>query len=173
MQDALINSFGRTIAFIIPGMGALAGVSLLVPELQAWFGVTQPPTVGGFLFVMVASIGLGVFVSGLRWLLLDRWLMPPLKLDQSRRSEIGIEAAYRSVIVNHYQFYQCYANASVALVLFFVALILTQQPGLWRGASMLVVVVAIIAALLLFANDASTKYAEKAKQILGSATPHS
>ena len=94
MQNQLVGSFGRTIAFVIPGMIALYALAFFVPSLHAWFGLTQQPTIAGFLFVVLGSIGLGVFVSGIRWRALDWLLMPKVDLDHAPDTEPSTRAGY-------------------------------------------------------------------------------
>ena len=152
-------------------MLGLYALSYFVPGLRSWFGVaaSQPTTVGGFLFVIVGSVGAGVIVSGVRWLVCDWFLVPPIKVDTSRRRIGETEVAYQALVANHYQFYQFYSNTTVALVVLFLSWLVTQQPGanalLVRGSLLLVGSVA----LLLFARDAMQKFSNKATKLLGPA----
>ena len=71
--DNLSKSFGLTIAFLIPGAVGLYAASYFVPEIRDWFAVHDKTTVsvGGFLFVILGSIGMGVFVGAIRWAVLE------------------------------------------------------------------------------------------------------
>ncbi len=170
MKDHLGKSFGLTIAFLIPGMVALYALAYFMPELRTWFGLVseRPTTVGGFLFVVVGSFGVGVIVSGVRWFLCDRFLAPQVSLNTQRRREGETEAAYQALIANHYQYYQFYANTSVALAWLFLCWLIANDPG-WAAALQRLVFLAVAAgALLLFAHDAMKKFNRKALQLLGS-----
>lgn len=124
-QDHLTKSFGLIIAFVVPGMVGLFAASFFVPPLRVWFGIasTQPPTVGGFLFVNVAAAGVGVFLSGVRWLVIERGLWRELdpgggvSLAARRTSEL----AYQNLVSQFYNYYQFYANTLVALFLLYIA----------------------------------------------------
>ena len=88
-QDQLGKSFGLIIAFLIPGMVGLYAVSIYVPVIREWFGIAvdQSTTIGGFLFVIVASIGMGVFISGMRWFVLEHliWKRESPELNTAQR----------------------------------------------------------------------------------------
>ena len=167
MQNQLVGSFGRTIAFVIPGMISLYALAFFAPELHVWFGLTQPPTIAGFLFVVLGSIGLGVFVSGIRWLLFDWFLMPKVNIDNGNRINKDTEAAYQALIANHYQFYQFYMNSAVSIILLFLAWALTKRPD-WLmvsiGGSITMFTIVLSG---LFAKNAIELYYNKATQLLG------
>ena len=102
-QDQLGKSFGLIIGFLIPGMVGLYGVSLHVETIEGWFSVAstaQSSSVGGFLFVLVASIGVGVFISNVRWLVLERWIWKrePPKHDASARKGTQTELVYQNLV---------------------------------------------------------------------------
>lgn len=124
LKDASITNFGLLIAYLLPGFVALWGISFFSPSVASWFGSTaeDAPTVGGFLYVTLASVAAGLTVSTVRWLVIDsvhhvtgirnpRW-------DFSRLKENV--AALDMLIEIHYRYYQFYANMIVA-VLFTVA----------------------------------------------------
>ena len=127
MQDQLGKSFGLVIAFLVPGMIALYGASLHVKLLEDWFEIAanaRSTTVGGVLLIVVASLGMGVFVSNLRWLVLERWIWrrtPPELPNAHRRRETQTELVYQNLVWQYYQFYQFSANSLFALVLLYGA----------------------------------------------------
>jgi hypothetical protein len=67
------SSFGLTIAYLLPGFTTLCGVAVVSPTVRVWLGATatDSPTLGGFLYVTVGSLTAGLFLSTLRWLILD------------------------------------------------------------------------------------------------------
>ena len=171
MKDPLGKSFGLTIAFLIPGMVALYALSYFMPDLKTWFGLVaeQPTTVGGFLFVVVGSTGVGVVVSGVRWFLCDWFLAPRVRMNAQRRREGETEAAYQALIANHYQYYQFYANTSVALVWLFLSWLIVSEPDGMLVLGRLGLLSVSACGLLFFARDAMRKFNEKALQLLGPA----
>ncbi len=125
-QDQLGKSFGLIIGFLIPGMVGLYGVSLHVETIEGWFSVAstaQSSSVGGFLFVLVASIGVGVFISNVRWLVLERWIWKrePPKHDASARKGTQTELVYQNLVWQFYDFYLFAANMMFALGLLYLA----------------------------------------------------
>ena len=122
-QDYLRKSFGLVIAFVVPGMIGLYAASFLLPAIQNWFGTvsSQPPTVGGFLFINVAASGTGVFLSGARYFVIQKWLWrqedPGSNVPLTGRSQS--EAAYQNLVAQFYDFYLFYANTLVALIVLY------------------------------------------------------
>ena len=148
VQDQLGKSFGLVIGFLIPGMIGLYGASLHVQMFQDWFGIAAnapTATVGGFLFVVVASVGMGVFISSLRWLVLEKWIWrhAPSDHDASRRRETQTELVYQNLVWQYYQFYLFSANTMFALVLLYAAWIASElmsigfRPGLFLPVGLL------------------------------------
>ena len=43
-------------------------------------------------------------MSGLRWFIFDRFLVPKVKIDHRSRRDKDTEAAYQALVANHYQF---------------------------------------------------------------------
>lgn len=112
------SNFGPLIAYLVPGATVLLGLSPFSPLLQAWFASTPPtsPTLGGFLYLTVASLAAGMAVSALRWVVVDAthaWTgirMP--SLDFSKLG--GNVQAFSLLIAIHYQHYLFYSNMFVA-----------------------------------------------------------
>ena len=121
MQVVTSKSFGLLIAYVIPGFVLLWGIEPYFTSVQTWLGQPsqQSPTVGGFLYVTIASVGLGQLLSTARWMLIDTLHhhtgIP--KPDWSfRRLEDNV-AAFDRLIEDHYRYYQFAANGIVAVTL--------------------------------------------------------
>ena len=146
-QDHLTKSFGLIIAFIVPGMIGLYAASFPVPALRDWFGVasSQPPTVSGFLFVNVAAAGAGVFLSGIRWLVLEYWFWEEkdpggrISIAERQRSE----PVYQNLVAQFYDFYLFYGNTLVALILLYFAWVFTEGFHWWLAGTNVALVVVI------------------------------
>jgi hypothetical protein len=173
--DGLSKSFGLSIAFLLPGLVGLNALSFLSPAVATWFGVAadKNTTVGGFLFVSLGSVGMGVFISGVRWLVLEHWLewipKAPEGLDVARRKDEHCEAAYQDLILRHYQFYQFYANTPFALLLVFIAWVFanSSQPPIDRIGWTFILMAFADFVLLASAKNAITRYDEKVIDLLG------
>ena len=124
MQNVSNANFGPLIAYLVPGLTVLGGVSQFSPALQSWFATTAPnaPTIGGFLYLTIASIAAGMTVSAVRWALLDslhaRTGLPMPRLDFSRLGR-NVEA-YMLLIEIHYRHYLFYGNMCVATPIAYV-----------------------------------------------------
>src|SRR4051812_32620591 len=73
MKDLSASNFGLLIAYVVPGLVALWGLSFIFPFVSGWLHASPEgqPTVAGFLYVSLAAIGTGLFVSTLRWMSID------------------------------------------------------------------------------------------------------
>ena len=123
-NDSLDRSFGLVIAFVIPGFICLAAASRFSPTIAGWMSIspTTDPTVGGFLYVLLASIGAGLLASAVRWLVIDTFhhrtgLRQP-KWDFARLQD-NI-AAFKIASEDNFKHYLFYSNSAVACLAFFI-----------------------------------------------------
>ena len=174
MKDSSITNFGLLIAYILPGVTTLWGLSDLVPDIADWLG-TRPedaPTIGGFLYITLVSVLAGLTVSTLRWILIDTLhhftgVSRP-NLDFSRFEQSV--TAYDTLIEIHYRYYQFYANMVVALTIVWAARYLSASlaTGEWNAAAII-----FPALILLFwagSRDTLRKYYARTGQLLGPGT---
>jgi hypothetical protein len=113
------TNFGPLVAYLVPGATVLAGLSPFFPILREWFAAnpTDAPTLGGFLYLTVASLAAGMTVSAVRWVVVDTlhaWtgIRRPL-LDFSRLDKNA--DAFSLLIDIHYEHYLFYSNALIAV----------------------------------------------------------
>lgn len=162
------RSFGILIAYVIPGWIVLAGFSYCSDTIASWLtgSVTNSPTIGGFLFASLASIGLGVLVSTVRWLAID----PVMRLAGVQSTNHGFSHLQQShealtILVNgHYRYYQFHANLCVALPL---TATLRWTYGEFHIEELFGAVIVFVV-LLLGARDTLQKYYARCGQVLGS-----
>lgn len=164
------KNFGLLIAYLLPGFTALWGVSYFSPTVHSWMNATpsSPATIGGFLYVTLASIGAGLTVSTVRWALIDTIhhrtgiRQPTWDFSQLEKNL----QAYSRLIEIHYDYYKFYGNMFIAL---FVAYFARRASlGLWTtpvGANELATLLLLI---LFFAGsrDTLSKYYMRAGQSL-------
>ena len=166
MKQGVNLDFGISIAYVAPGFIVLLALSAHSPSIQTWFSnqAAGAPTVGGFLFGSLASLCVGLTLSTLRWLLLDRVhhrsIPPPSwDFDQLQDRIDGFQFA----VENHYRYYQFYGNSLMAflLVMMFPKCLAGIIPG---GPWAQRFVLAAISLLFFFASrDALRKYYARAK----------
>ena len=118
MQSVSKDTFGPLIAYLVPGAVALLGLSPFIPAVKTWFAATpgDAPTIGGFLYLTVASLAVGMTVSAIRWAIVDsihaRTGLTPPPLDFSRLGS-NVEAM-ELLIEIHYRHYLFFANMLIA-----------------------------------------------------------
>ncbi len=68
MSELSEKNFGLLIAYVLPGFVTLWGISHFSPTVESWIASSQhgAPTVGGFLYVTLASLAAGLTVSEAR-----------------------------------------------------------------------------------------------------------
>ncbi len=173
MQSVTNDNFGPLIAYLVPGATVLVGVSPFSPTLQEWLATAPAasPTVGGFLYVTVASLAVGMTLSALRWCLVDTIHgltgLPPPALDFAGLGE-NVEA-YALLIEIHYRHYQFYANmllaAAVAYACYRVRL--GGHAVGWVDLGALV----LEAVFFVTSRDTLRKYYTRSRQLLSGRAP--
>ena len=160
------RSFGILIAYLIPGWLVLLGLSYCNSTVADWLSGTieNSPSVAGFLYSTLASIGLGVFVSTLRWITIDRLV----HRSGVRRSSPGFTKLTEShqamtiLVDGHYRYYQFHANLCVALP---IAAFLKWICGSFSIAEP-IVLIAVLAVLFVGAQDTLRKYYARSSDVL-------
>ncbi|MBX7165946.1 MAG: hypothetical protein K1X74_06315 [Pirellulales bacterium] len=165
------RNFGILIAYVLPGFVALWGLGQFSPTIAAWIAATQPssPSVGGFLFVLLASLAVGMTVSAVRWLVVDTLLhrtgLSAPEWDFSRFQ--ANLPAFEALVENHYRYYQFYANGFIALALTATAWAAAPAGAAERTAWIWVGVLMLEGVLLASARDTLQKYYRKTSRLLG------
>ncbi|MEO0629978.1 MAG: hypothetical protein AAFY46_04530 [Planctomycetota bacterium] len=120
MHDSTTRHFGLLIAYIAPGFIGLWGASYIHPDLRDLLlgPETEGPSLGGFLYVTVASIASGMLANAVRWASLDSLhhatgLKRPDWNDGMLHDRV---TAYEWLVENHYRHYQFYGNTWVTLL---------------------------------------------------------
>lgn len=124
MQSISNDTFGPLIAYLVPGATVLVGLSPFLPVVQSWLDgtATSAPTIGGLLYLSLASLAAGMTVSAVRWVVVDTWhsrtgLAAP-KFDFTQLP--GRVDEWRLIIEIHYKHYLYYANMLVAVFVAYV-----------------------------------------------------
>jgi len=169
MQSVSNDNFGPLVAYLVPGATVLLGVRPYFPVLQHWFAATPPdaPTLGGFLYLTVASLAAGMTVSAIRWAIIDSihaktGVLPPV-IDFSRLE--GRVDGLALLIDIHYRHYQFYANMQVATLVAYTsnrAYHGFSASSLWYDVGVL----AIETIFFLASRDTLRKYFRRSEQLL-------
>ena len=166
-NDSLDRSFGLVIAFLIPGFICLAAASRFSPTIAGWMSMVPAtdPTVGGFLYVILASIGAGLVASAVRWLVIDTLhhhtgLRPP-ELEFSRLQE-NLEA-FQTAVEHNYKHYLFYGNSMIAALVFCLSDQLARGVWpVWKYG----LTVALEGVLLAASRDCLRRYYRRTAQLL-------
>jgi hypothetical protein len=175
MTDVTRANFGYLIAYVLPGLVIVAKVGQYSETVRIWLGGTpaQSPTVGGFLYVTFASVGAGMIVSALRWLVLDsihhHTGVPKPNWDFSRLP--GALTAFEGAVENHYRYAQFFGNTLVALVIATIGGLpfvdtVPVDPIVARGMT-----ISLAALLFVASRDALRKYYDRTNAFLESDQP--
>jgi hypothetical protein len=175
MNPLQAGAFGYLIAFVAPGSVLLWGLSKFSEDIRRWFGFAAEAetTVGGFLFVALAAIALGVFISGVRWALVDQLLMEHRERTKKRdfkRSSLNdpeVKAAYELANELYYRFYQFYSNMLIAFLGTYVLWLVDLGTYPWHRPAATAAVVGISLSLYFSASDSLGRYYEHLEEILG------
>jgi hypothetical protein len=173
MQSVTNDNFGPLVAYLVPGATVLWGLRPYSPELQHWFAATPPeaPTLGGFLYLTVAALAVGMTVNAVRWVVLDSihartGLLPP-DLDFSRLA--GREQALALLIDIHYKHFQFHGSMFIATAMAYLShRASTGFVGQMGGFD--VGVVALEVVFFLASRDILRKYYRRTEQLLRSSS---
>lgn len=166
MKDVTSANFGLLIAYVLPGFILLWGMEPFSSTIQFWFGQsnTQTSSLGGFLYVTVASVGVGQFTSTIRWMVIDAihhrtGIRPPVWNFSKLTKNV---AAFDQLIEIHYRYYQWHANTFVALN--FAVLLRAMVYGI--SATQFGILMAVDAVLFVGSRDTLRKYYHRVNELL-------
>ncbi len=169
METVTNANFGPLIAYLVPGATVLAGFSPFSPVLRSWFGAApaDSPTIGGFLYLTVASIAAGMTVSAVRWVLIDTLHsltgLPLPRLDFSRLGK-NVEA-FGLLIEIHYKHFQYYSNMVVSTAIAYTCY-RVKLGGLWPLGGLDVAFVVLEVIFFITSRDCLAKYYARSQQLL-------
>ncbi len=170
MQTVSNDTFGPLVAYLIPGATALVGFEPYSPLLQSWLVSVPPngPTIGGFLYLTLASLAAGMTMNAVRWAVLDTILawtglrMP--SFDFARLA--GREQAYTILLEIHYKHYQFHGSMLIATAMAYVGW--RSAEGFASGLGLFDLLVAMLEVVFfLMSRDTLGRYQRRAAQLLG------
>ena len=167
MRELSSGNFGLVVAYLIPGAVSLIGVEQLLPAAYDWLSSPHSPTIGGFLYLTLASVGAGLTVSTLRWMILDKiHYATGIKSKEwdFRHLQKNLDS-FLLLVESHYRYYQFYANTVVAILFSY---------GAWRLTSPLeagptdILALGLAAIFFVGSRDTLKKYYQRADALLRS-----
>jgi hypothetical protein len=169
VEESLHRSFGYIVAYILPGLVALWAASLIWTEIpiSTYLDARAEVSVSGWSFLIFGSLGIGLIVSSVRWLIVDaihhRTGLTAPRIDFARLQDR--QDAFLTAVEHNYRYYQFYSNLFVSLV-FALFGSLAHAGGLW-SAKTYAAVVALSALLFVASRDCLRRYYARLGQVLG------
>jgi hypothetical protein len=176
MQSLSNDNFGPLVAYLVPGATALWGMSEFSPEVRSLFAISasDAPTIGGFLYLTLLSLGIGMTVTAIRWVIVDSLhritgLKPPI-LNFAHLHERT--DAFALLIEIHYRHYQFYSNMFIATAIVYLCYGLKSESLLPFGAWTILLFV-LEAIFLVTSRDTLSKYFIRSQQLLSTSQKES
>ena len=170
MGELSNRNFGLLIAYIVPGFTLLCGVAFPFPPVRDWLlgAGTDGPSLGGVLYVLIASVAAGMTASAIRWAAIDT-LHHCTGLSNPRWDDSQLHErtdAYIWIVENHYRYYQFYGNTAVSLILAWV-LWRVSPLGPLSGIGWIDITVGIIVLVFLAGSrNALSRYFQRTHALL-------
>lgn len=171
MSEVTDKNFGLLIAYLLPGFTLIVAMSERIPAIGAWLGSNpaDAPTVGGFLYVTLASVAAGMTLNAARWLVLDTvhhrtGLHPPAWNFSMLQRNLR---AFQGAVEHHYRHYQFFGAMTITALL--ASVFPSGLAGLLRLPTAIVATTMLLLTILFFvaSRDALKKYYSRTGLILG------
>jgi hypothetical protein len=169
MKEISKQNFGLLIAYLLPGLVVLWGVSYFSETVRVWLmtGEQSSSAVAGFLYVTLGAFTAGLTLSALRAVTVDalHHCTGIAKPEWDFSEFQGKFWAYNQLVESHYCFYQFYAHMCLAVP----ALIAAHRIASDTATPWWVFVGCLILELVLFVVSRQTlkTYYTRASDLLG------
>ncbi|HAI14174.1 MAG TPA: hypothetical protein DCM28_20885 [Phycisphaerales bacterium] len=122
MSESISELFGIIIAYIVPGFIVLLALGQIHPDIGYMMQPDGKTEIAGLLYFfygLIAMIGLGVMISGLRWMTIDQInaLTGIKRPAVNHAALIGREEHLDTIKDGFYRYYQFYSNCIVSLII--------------------------------------------------------
>jgi hypothetical protein len=173
MIDITTTSFGLLIAYLLPGLAMLFGMSYWIPELRTLFNafLTGESNIGLFLLVALASIVTSLQITLVRWYIFEVHLCRNHRLnpkDFDRLGRSGKVNAFGAAVDAHYRYHQFWGSMTVALPVLFAGW--AEQHSIfsipWQGFLFSILFLALEALTAVGAFRAFVNYIDRARHIM-------
>ncbi|MBX9787501.1 MAG: hypothetical protein K2Y37_01170 [Pirellulales bacterium] len=171
MKEVSQKNFGLLIAYVVPGLVVLWGVSYSSETVRMWITTANEasPSVAGFLYVTLASLAAGLALDAVRSVTIDHFHhLTGVRAPKLDFSDFQAKFwAFNQIVESHYRHYQAYAHMAIAVPFAVVACDLAggdHTRHLWTGAALCL----LEAILLVSSRDALRKFYARAGDLLRS-----
>lgn len=169
MKDVSKQNFSLVIAYLLPGLVALWGVSEFSQTVRLWLTADSQsaPSVAGFLYVTLAALTAGLTLGAIRSVTID-WLHHRTGIQKPEWDFSQFQAkfwAFNQLVESQYCHYQFYAHTALAVPVLVVARYLSGNEVLCPP--LLTAIIALEAVLLVVSRETLKTYYTRASDLLG------
>lgn len=164
------NHFGLTVAYLLPGFIALAGIAPVVQSVKEWLRPVDQGAAGfgPAVYAVLAATAAGMIISCIRWITIDRFhywggILPPEWDDSALDENL---TAFNYIVENHYRYYQFYGNSLVAILFAYATNRILHTSNL-LGLDTDLAVLVLCAVLFAGSRDALAKYYNRTRRLVG------
>ena len=171
--------FGALIAFVAPGFVGLFAIAYQLPSVDKLVAEASKAeqNVGVFLFGLLASLSVGLAVSGLRSLFVDIAINFLLKkicnvtdsVIQWKNFDLPSLTKLLTLRDNFYRYYQFYSNMAVAMILWVGSRTLSTSPDVPQLSALQWVLICAGVVVMLLAAGRQLREYYRAKKVLAAA----
>jgi hypothetical protein len=171
MKDLTSTSFGYIIAFLLPGLSGLYALSYWSPGVKELLqpALRADATVGPSLILILVALGIGLFVSGLRFFMFEKFLCRAHHFPRDMFKRLAGEnklVSFRAVVDEHYRYHQFYGGCVVSTAVLYFGW-LRSNARLSSGLLWITLLfLAFEAVLIRIATDAFVRYVERGNIVL-------
>jgi len=135
-MEKVLGEFDALVAFVLPGMALLFGLSPFSPTIEKWFGNAQhrSATLAGAFLLLVTALGAGLLLEALRVHTVE-WInhhtgVVTASWDLSIADQAR-QAQYIEAIENYYVYAQFYGNVFLAVAISYVVRMVSSRRKPW------------------------------------------
>jgi hypothetical protein len=125
MKDLTSTSIGYVMAFLLPGLVALFGISYWSDTLDHLLKLETltSTAIGQLFFILLSALTLGLIVSSVRCLVFEKWLFQRCKRFENYRFAKNLFSSllnedrlsvFAALVDQHYRYHQFYGGLFVA-----------------------------------------------------------
>lgn len=169
MKENSFLNFGLIISYLLPGFTFFWGLSLHSVTLASWISTDQSsqPTVGGFFFVTLLSLTIGLIIGMLRWMIIDTvhhltGIQKPFWDYRQLQNKIQ---GFQRLVEDHYNYYKFYSGMFLAGLFCYISLWFNEEvvfADYWIHFCF----VLIESALLIASRDTLRNYYQRVASLL-------
>jgi hypothetical protein len=172
-MDITSTSFGLLIAYLLPGLVTLFGLSYWVPQLRGLFNafVSGGSNLGLFLLLALISIAASLQVTLVRWAVFEELICKRYKLGPQDFKDMRDEGrfnAFRGAVDEHYRYHQFWGCMAVAFPIVFIGWARESHifSNFWSGLFVVLLFLVLEGLTVLGAAMAYINYVNRARSIM-------